>query len=146
MAQLSRSGISLEKGLLKEFGRRITKRGCQNRSEAIRDLLREALIMETIDSNKSVVGNLTLEYSHHAPELVQKLTDAQHVARAMVLAATHVHLDHHYYVEVIIMKGRSNDIQGIADRMLALRGVEPGKLVLTNSRSVLRGKNDTHSH
>jgi CopG family nickel-responsive transcriptional regulator len=146
MSQLSRTGVSLEEDLLKEFDRLITKRGYQNRSEAIRDLIREALLTETVDSNKPVVGTLTLVYDHHVPNLSQKLTETQHVAGAMVLAATHVHLDHHYCLEVIIMKGRSKDIQGIADRMLALRGVELGKLVLTNSGNAIKGGKHTHSH
>jgi CopG family nickel-responsive transcriptional regulator len=146
MSQLSRTGVSLEEDLLKEFDRLITKRGYQNRSEAIRDLIREALLMESIDSNKPVVGTLTLVYDHHVPNLSQKLTETQHVAGAMVLAATHVHLDHHYCLEVIIMKGRSKDIQGIADRMLALRGVQLGKLVLTNSGKDLKGSKHAHSH
>jgi CopG family nickel-responsive transcriptional regulator len=146
MPQLSRTGVSLDEDLLKEFDRLITKRGYQNRSEAIRDLIREALLTENIDSNKPVVGTLTLVYDHQVPNLSQKLTEAQHVAGAMVLAATHVHLDHHYCLEVIIMKGRSKDIQGIADRMLALRGVELGKLVLTNSGKDLKVGKHTHSH
>jgi CopG family nickel-responsive transcriptional regulator len=138
MSQLSRTGVSLDGDLLKEFDRLIAKRGYQNRSEAIRDLIREALLAETVDSNKPVVGTLTLVYDHHVPSLSQKLTETQHVAGAMVLAATHVHLDHHYCLEVIIMKGRSKDIQDVADRMRALRGVELGKLVLTNSGSELK--------
>jgi CopG family nickel-responsive transcriptional regulator len=131
MSQLSRTGVSIEEGLLKEFDRLIAKRGYQNRSEAFRDLIRQALLTETVDSNKQVVGTLTLVYDHHVPNLSQKLTETQHVAGAMILAATHVHLDHHYCLEVIIMKGRTKEIQGVADRMLALRGVELGKLVLT---------------
>ena len=146
MSQLSRTGVSLEEDLLKEFDRLITKRGYQNRSEAIRDLIREALLNETIGSNEPVVGTLTLVYDHHVPNLSEKLTEAQHAAGAMVLAATHVHLDHHYCLEVIIMKGRSKDIQGVADRLLALRGVELGKLVLTNSGSKLKGRSHGHSH
>jgi CopG family nickel-responsive transcriptional regulator len=117
----------------------ITKRGYKNRSEAFRDLIREALLSETVDLNRPVVGTLTLVYDHHVPNLSEKLTDAQHSAGAMVLAATHVHLDHHYCLEVIIMKGRSKEIQAIADRILALRGVELGKLVLTNSGKELKG-------
>ena len=140
MSQLSRTGVSLEEDLLKEFDRLITKRGYQNRSEAIRDLIREALLTESIDSNKPVVGTLTLVYDHHVPNLSQKLTETQHVAGAMVLAATHVHLDHHYCLEVIIMKGKSKELREIADRMLALRGVELGKLVLTNSGKELKHK------
>jgi CopG family transcriptional regulator, nickel-responsive regulator len=146
MSQVSRTGVSLEEDLLKEFDRLITRRGYQNRSEAIRDLIREALLNETIDSNEPVVGTLTLVYDHHVPNLSEKLTDAQHAAGTMVLAATHVHLDHHYCLEVIIMKGRSRDIQGVADRLLAFRGVELGKLVLTNSGSKLKGRSHLHSH
>jgi CopG family nickel-responsive transcriptional regulator len=133
MSELARTGVSLEEGLLLEFDRLIGKRGYKNRSEAFRDLIREALLTETVHSNKPVVGTLTLVYDHHVPNLSEKLTEAQHTAGASVLAATHVHLDHHYCLEVIIMKGKSKELQEIADRMLALRGVELGKLVLTNS-------------
>jgi len=139
MPHLSRTGVSLDEGLLNEFDRLITKRGYKNRSEAFRDLIREALLSETVDLNRPVVGSLTLVYDHHVPNLSEKLTEAQHTAGAMVLAATHVHLDHHYCLEVIIMKGRSKEIQGIADRILALRGVELGKLVLTNSGKDFKG-------
>ena len=133
MSDLARTGVSLEEDLLQEFDRLITKRGYKNRSEAFRDLIREALLTETVHSNKPVVGTLTLVYDHHTPNLSEKLTDAQHSAGASVLAATHVHLDHHYCLEVVIMKGKSKDLQELADHMLALRGVELGKLVLTNS-------------
>jgi CopG family nickel-responsive transcriptional regulator len=144
MTQLSRTGVSLEEDLLKEFDRLIAKRGYANRSEAFRDLIREALLTETVESNKPVVGTLSLVYDHHVPNLASKLTDVQHAAGAMILAATHVHLDHNYCLEVIIMKGRSKELQAIADGMLALRGVELGKLVLTNSGANL--KQSTHSH
>jgi CopG family nickel-responsive transcriptional regulator len=142
MSELARTGVSLEEDLLNEFDRLITKRGYKNRSEAFRDLIREALLSETVDSNKPVVGTLTLVYDHHVPNLSEKLTATQHSAGAKVLAATHVHLDHHYCLEVIIMKGKSKELQGIADSMLALRGVELGKLVLTNSGKELKA----HKH
>src|SRR5580700_9137173 len=144
MAELARTGVSLEGELLQEFDRLITKRGYANRSEAFRDLIRETLLSETVESNKPVVGTLTLVYDHHVPNLAQKLTEVQHTAGAMVLAATHVHLDHHYCLEVVIMKGRGKDIQGVADGMLALRGVELGKLVLTDSCSSLKAGHHTH--
>jgi CopG family nickel-responsive transcriptional regulator len=146
MSQLSRTGVSLEEDLLKEFDRLIARRGYQNRSEAIRDLIREALLAETVDSNKPVVATLTLVYDHHVPNLSEKLTAAQHAAGAMVLAATHVHLDHNYCLEVIIMKGRSKELQGIADRMIAFRGVELGKLVLADSGKNLKGGGHHHPH
>jgi CopG family nickel-responsive transcriptional regulator len=146
MSQLSRTGVSLEEDLLKEFDRLIARRRYRNRSEAIRDLIREALLADTVDANKAVVGTLTLVYDHHIPNLSQKLTEIQHHGGAMVLAATHVHLDHDYCLEVIIMKGRSHEIRDIADLMLAMRGVELGKLVLTNSGAALRGQGHVHTH
>ena len=146
MSKLSRTGVSLEDDLLREFDRLIAKRGYANRSEAFRDLIREALLSETVVSNKPVVGTLTLVYDHHVPNLAEKLTEVQHSAGAKVLAATHVHLDRHYCLEVIIMKGRGQEIQAIADGMLALRGVELGKLVLTNSGQSLKHATHTHTH
>jgi len=146
MSQLSRTGVSLEEDLLKEFDSLIARRGYQNRSEAIRDLIRDALLAENVHSNKPVVGTLTLVYDHHVPNLSQKLTETQHAAGTMILAATHVHLDHHYCLEVIIMKGRSKDLQTVADRMLALRGVEMGKLVLTTSGKDLKPAKHSHPH
>jgi CopG family transcriptional regulator, nickel-responsive regulator len=144
MPDLSRIGVSLEDDLLQEFDRLIVKRGYQTRSEAFRDLIREKLLAEMVESNKPVVGTLTIVYDHHVPSLAQKLTEVQHSAGAMILAATHIHLDHNYCLEVIIMKGRGRDLQAVADGMLALRGVELGKLVLTNSGASL--KHATHAH
>ena len=146
MPQLSRTGVSLEDDLLQEFDRLISKRGYANRSEAFRDLIREALLSERVKSNKPVVGTLTIVYDHHVPNLAQKLTEVQHHAGAMILAATHIHLDHNYCLEVIIMKGRGRDLQAVADGMLALRGVELGKLVLTNSGARLKQGGNKHSH
>ncbi|MGC2509264.1 MAG: nickel-responsive transcriptional regulator NikR, partial [Acidobacteriaceae bacterium] len=83
------------------------------------------------DNNEVVVGTLTMVYDHHRPNLTQKLTEAQHHSHGKVLAATHVHLDDDYCLEVIIMKGRNKEIKGLADRMLSIRGVKNGKLVLT---------------
>jgi CopG family nickel-responsive transcriptional regulator len=145
MPQLIRTGVSLEEDLLHQFDHLIARRGYENRSEALRDLIREALLAEIVISNKPVVGTLTLVYDHHVPNLSQKLTEVQHSAGAMILAATHVHLDHNYCLEVILMKGRGKDLQAMADGMLALRGVELGKLVLTNSGKNLKGAHHQHA-
>jgi CopG family nickel-responsive transcriptional regulator len=144
MAELSRTGISLEQDLLAGFDKLIARRGYKNRSEALRDMIREALLGEAVDSNKPVVGTLTLVYDHHVPGLSQKLTETQHGAGAMVLSAMHVQLDHDYCLEVIILRGKSRAIQEISDRMIATRGVELGKLVLTNSGAELKGVPHTH--
>jgi CopG family nickel-responsive transcriptional regulator len=130
--------------LLAGFDKLIARRGYRNRSEAVRDLIREALLTDAVNCNELVVGTLTLVYDHHVPGLPQRLTEAQHHGGNMVLAATHVHLDHHYCLEVIIMRGHSRELKEMADHMMAMRGVELGKLVLTNSGSLLTHTEHTH--
>ena len=131
MAHLVGTGISLESNLLTRFDRVIRKKGYKNRSEAIRDLVRDFAVAEDVEEDRLVVGTLTMVYDHHRPKLSERLIEAQHHAENRVLAATHVHLDHHNCLEVIIMKGRSSEVRQIADRILSLRGVKHGKLVLT---------------
>jgi CopG family nickel-responsive transcriptional regulator len=131
MSKLIRTGISLESDLLERFDRAIRKKGYKNRSEAIRDLVRDYAVTEDVEEDRTVVGTLTIVYDHHRPKLTEQLIEAQHHAENKVLAATHVHLDHHNCLEVVIMKGRSSEVRRIADRILSLRGVKHGKLVLT---------------
>ena len=133
MADLVRTGLSLERELLERFDKAINRRGYQNRSEAIRDLIRENLVEEAVEENKAIVGTLTMVYDHHQPNLSAKLIEAQHEAASKVLAATHVHLDHHHCLEVVILKGRSGEVKSLADRILSLRGVKHGRLTVTTA-------------
>ncbi|HUA01680.1 MAG TPA: nickel-responsive transcriptional regulator NikR [Candidatus Aquilonibacter sp.] len=138
MANLVRTGVSLERELLQRFDEAIAEKRYPNRSEAIRDLIRDHLVGQEIDKNQVVVGTLTLVYDHHRPNLTEKLVEAQHRAGAGVLAATHVHLDHHNCLEVIIMKGRGGDLRALANGILSLRGVKHGQLVITSTGKHLK--------
>lgn len=138
MGDLVRTGVSLESALLRKFDEAIARKGYQNRSEAIRDLIRDQLVSEEADQNNVVVGTLTIIYDHHRPHLTEKLVSAQHHAGGKVLAATHVHLDHHNCLEVVIMKGRSSSLRDLANRMLSLQGVKHGQLVVTTTGRSLR--------
>jgi CopG family transcriptional regulator, nickel-responsive regulator len=133
MSSLIRTGISLEQELLKKFDLLIKQKGYSNRSEAIRDLVRDHFVEEDVASNKIVVATLTLIYDHHQPKLSEQLIGAQHDYKGQVLATTHVHLDHHNCLEVIILRGPGTDAKKFADKLLSLRGVKHGKLVLTNT-------------
>ncbi len=138
MAELTRTGVSIEEDLLQQFDRLIARRGYKNRSEAIRDLIRESLVSEAVDQNKPVVATLSMIYDHHCPNLSAKLNEIQHHSHDTVLATTHVHLDHDNCLEVVIMKGRSGEIQRLADHMLSIRGVKHGKLVVTSTGKDLK--------
>ena len=138
MGDLARIGVSLEHDLLEWFDAAISKKNYDNRSEAIRDLIRDQMVAEEIDKNKVVVGTLTVVYDHHRPNLTEKLVEAQHRAGGRVLAATHVHLDHHNCLEVIIMKGRGGELRDLASGILSLRGVKHGQLVVTSTGKDLK--------
>jgi CopG family nickel-responsive transcriptional regulator len=90
-------------------------------------------VQEAAEENKVIVGTLTMVYDHHQPNLSAKLIEAQHAAASKVLAATHVHLDPHHCLEVVILKGRSSEVKSLADRILSLRGVKHGQLTVTTS-------------
>jgi CopG family transcriptional regulator, nickel-responsive regulator len=138
MGELARIGVSLEEDLLKWFDDAISKKNYDNRSEAIRDLIRDHMVAEEIDKNKVVVGTLTVVYDHHRRNLTEKLVEIQHKAGGRVLAATHVHLDHHNCLEVIIMKGRGGELRDLANGILSLRGVKHGQLVVTSTGKDLK--------
>ncbi len=133
MSELARTGLSIDRELLARFDLAIAKKRYKNRSEAVRDLIRDHLVSEEADSDKLVVGTLTIVYDHHRPNLTEKLVEAQHRAGSKVLAATHVHLDHHNCLEVVIMKGRGGELNDLANGILSLRGVKHGKLVITTT-------------
>jgi CopG family nickel-responsive transcriptional regulator len=133
MAHLVRTGLSLDRKLLLRFDRAIAKKGYNNRSEAVRDLIRGHLVSEEVHENRIVVGTLTMVYDHHRPALSERLIALQHHSHGKVLATTHVHLDHSNCLEVVLMKGRSAEVKGIADEILSLRGVKHGRLVLTST-------------
>jgi CopG family transcriptional regulator, nickel-responsive regulator len=138
MGELVRTGLSLERELLASFDRALKRKGYQNRSEAVRDLIREHLVEEAAGENKTIVGTLTMVYDHHRPNLSEKLVEAQHHAANRVLATTHVHLDHHHCLEVIIMKGRCAEVRRLSDQILSLRGVKHGRLVITSTGESLK--------
>ncbi len=134
-----RFGISLENALHKKFDSLIKKKGYTSRSEALRDLIRDSLVREEWeDGNKETVGTITIVYSHDTRELLNILTDIQHDFHTSVISSTHVHLDSHNCLEVLIVKGKGKDIKKIADRLIGTKGVKHGKLSLTTTSKHLK--------
>lgn len=132
MAQLERVSLAIEKDLLDRFDALCERRGRQNRSEAIRDLIRSQLVEEEwrTDENETV-GTVTLVYDHHKRDLSDKLTETGHQHHDAIVASMHVHLDHDYCLEVIAMRGRAHDLRHLAEHMIGMRGVKHGKLVMS---------------
>ncbi len=131
MSQLERIGVSLEKDLLSAFDKLIKRQGYQNRSQAFCDLIRQQLSREKIKNPKAnAIAAVCLVYDHHATRLMQKLTDLQHSHLIHTVCSTHVHLDRHDCLEVIVLKGRVSQIHKLAENLLSQKGVKIGKVSL----------------
>lgn len=132
MAGVTRFGVSLDENLLAQFDRLIARKGCTNRSEAIRDLIRESLVREQWDlGTDQAVGTLTLVYNHDVHDLSDKLTNLQHAHYRAIVSALHVHLDPHHCLEVLVLRGKAKDLKTIADRLIGTRGVKHGTFSAT---------------
>ena len=129
-----RFGVSIGKSLLEKFDGLIEEKGYTNRSEAIRDLIRNNLI-ESERENRAyegeAIGIITIVYDHHTREIGDKLTDIAHDHHDLVISTMHVHLTHSSCLEVMAVKGAGEQIRHFADKMISARGVKHGKLVIT---------------
>ncbi len=150
MGILSRIGIALDSDLLKRFDRSIRHRGYTNRSEAFRDLIRDRLVTQlTADPDSTVVGTVTLIYDHHAHGITEKLTEVQHENHELVVSTSHAHLDHDSCLEVLIVHGKSAQVARFADRLIGLKGVQHGRLVMTVPAHAIEHPHESshkHSH
>lgn len=131
MSELTRTTLAIEKGLLAKFDRWMAHHGYTNRSEAMRDLVRQALVQqEWSDPMAKVVATLSIIYDHAAHTLAQELANLQHEDHHAILCSQHVHLDHDRCLEVIILRGSTQSLRRIADAIIAMRGVQAGELTL----------------
>lgn len=134
MKKTTRFGISMEQNLLRDFDKLLEKIGYSSRSEAIRDLIRERLVEEEWkDTNREVVGVITLVYDHKIRELTESLTDIQHHCYKQIISTMHIHLDHNNCLEVLIVRGKSVKIKEVAERLISTRGVKHGRLTTTTT-------------
>ena len=128
MTNVERIGISVEKPLLEAFDELIDSRGYPNRSEAVRDLIRQELSRErTADETAEAIAAVCLVYDHHSTELMQKLTGLQHSHLLETICSMHIHLDEHNCMEIIILRGKVGRINTTADNLISLKGVKLGK-------------------
>ena len=128
--ELARFSVAVPEDLLREYDALIARRGeARNRSEAIRDLMRTALVQDSLRTpDEQVIGSLTMIYDHHTGDLTRRLDEIQHDYTAEIVSTMHVHLDHHNCLEILALKGLGSRVYELADRLLGLRGVKHGEL------------------
>jgi CopG family nickel-responsive transcriptional regulator len=131
---VERVGVSFEPELLDKFDALIKKQGYTNRSEAIRDLVRKALIAEGIKEIKgSVIGTITLIYDHDVGDVTNRLLHLQHHHHAEIQSTTHIHIDEHMCLEVLVISGNAKNVRALSDNIKAIKGVKHGELVITKT-------------
>jgi len=138
MSELERMSFSIEKPLADKFERLVKKRKYSNRSEFLRDLIRDSLVAEQWESDKDVVATVTLIYDHHTRGLLDKLTHMQHHHHGKVMANTHVHLDHDLCAEMILMKGKGNELRKLADLLGQQKGVVHAAISMSSTGRELK--------
>ncbi len=134
MERIERRSVAFVKEELARFDRHARKRGYKNRSEAIRDLIRQRLVEELQeDPDARMMATLTMIYNHHDHDAQHELTHLQHHAGAMIRSTLHIHMDAENCLEVLILEGKVRLLTRFADAVLSTRGVRHGKMVLTSA-------------
>lgn len=128
-----RFGVSIDRDLLENYDALISERGYATRSEALRDLIREALIQQKVEmqTDTRALGSLTIVYDHHARNLAQEMGEIQHDYHENILSVMHLHVSHDDCMEIIALGGMVSKIIELANRLLSLKGIKNGKLFLT---------------
>lgn len=145
MSRVVRNSFAMEKDLTDQLESLVRRSRYTNRSEFIRDLVREKLAQETWKGRGDTLGTITLVYDHEKRDLSHKITHLQHHHVGEVLAATHVHLDEHLCAEMILVRGRASSIQALADALKSQKGVYQTTLCMAGIVKV-RLPRVSHSH
>ena len=130
---VTRFGVSLESELLDALDDYVKENNFPNRSQAIRQLIERNLVERKWQCNHQVAGAITLVYDHHKRDLGRKITDIQHDYFQEILATQHFHLSHETCMEIIAVKGQASRLTELSDKLISLKGIEHGKLVMTKT-------------
>ena len=137
--QLVRFSVAMPEGLLMQFDEFVARRGvAKNRSEVVRDLVRDALVRNRSEAvGTEVVGTLTIVFNHHASDVQETLHTIQHSHLGLIVSSMHVHLDEDSCLEVIVLRGETTDVRSVADRIIGTKGVKHSGLTITTVGTML---------
>jgi CopG family nickel-responsive transcriptional regulator len=128
-----RFGVSLEKEILATLDEYVNENQFSNRSQAIRQLISKNAVEKKWLCNNIVAGSITLVYDHHKRDILNQLTTIQHDYHNVILSSQHFHLDHDQCMEIIAVKGKANILTELSDKLIAVKGIQHGKLTMTRT-------------
>jgi len=138
--KLARFSISMASDLIRKLDQMVRRKGYANRSQAVSDLVRAALVEEAgTQGSHEIAGTITLVYDHHRHEVQSHLTDTQHDHGGLIISAMHVHLDHHHCLETLAVRGKADAVRHLAERLITVKGVIHGKLTVTTTGKEFHG-------
>ena len=130
---LARFGVSLDEDLLKALDTFVIENGLPNRSQAIRHLVEKNLVEKKWNCNQIVAGAVVLLYNHHKRDVTTKANDIQHEYFDVIMSSQHFHLNHDNCLEIIAVKGTSNKLTELSDKLIGIKGIIHGKLVMSRT-------------
>jgi CopG family nickel-responsive transcriptional regulator len=133
MSAIVRFGVSLDGKLLSQFDSLIRGKNYTNRSEAVRDLIRQELIRKEWEGGGDVAGAITLIYDHHRKDVLGKVIDVQHDDQDLIISTQHIHLDHNNCLEIIAVRGRARDVIKLAATLKSIKGVRHSSLNMAST-------------
>lgn len=128
---VTRFGVSMEKELLDALDDYVKENSFSNRSQAVRRLVSDNLTVKKWKCNNIVAGSVTLVYNHHKSDIQGMLTDLQHDYHELILSSQHFHLDNEQCLEIIAVKGKAKELTELADKLIAIKGIQHGKLSMS---------------
>jgi CopG family nickel-responsive transcriptional regulator len=137
VGEIVRFGVSIDESLLAGFDELIARKGFSNRSDALRALIRGMLLEAQVEEQPQaeVVGTITLVYDHHHGDLANRLVDLQHRFHGHIVSTLHVHIDESSCLEVLVVRGASDQVRQISEALIGTRGVQQGKLLISVARA-----------
>jgi len=133
MSDVVRFGVSLEKTLLDRFDALIRERSYTNRSEALRDMIRQELVRRAWEEGQEVAGAIILNYDHHQRDMLGKITDIQHDHQDLIISTQHIHLDHRTCLEIVAVRGKADRVEALAHALRSVKGVKHGALSISGT-------------
>ena len=128
---ITRFGVSLDEEILKAFDQYVSENNFANRSQAIKKIFENSLVEKKWRDNQLVAGAIVMLYDHHKGDITNRLNDLQHDYFEVILSTQHFHLNHDNCLEIIAVKGTANILTELADKLIGMKGIIHGKLVMS---------------
>lgn len=134
---MQRITITMDDELATYLDDYIAQKSYSSRSEAVRDLVRDALVNHHEQPDEPhCFGILSYLYEHNTRELARRLTESQHHHHDLSVSTLHMHVNQKDCLEVSILKGLRHELEQFADSVTSQRGVNHGHLQLIPAPTV----------